>query len=219
MRHHWRRGAKSVHNSDYVLKLALRSTFVNKVEADTCFDLFAGTGTYCQAIYRDRFCRVVAVEKLNKHLADYPQGDSITAYQGDNTLLAPGLCAKHGFPDFIDADAFGNPDAPILRMLPWLRGKERFALVATDGTWSARTSFVTAPQCWGYGDVHWSPCSVSWDDYPVLIYRHWEEWFGKHGYGIEDFEWHRPTHKVKVVYYGLVAVKQSTGTPYPERVE
>jgi len=185
----------------------LRRRFAEKVEATLCFDLFCGCGSYLQAIYLDRFERCVAVDKQRKSLQQLPDRDNLMIYQGDNAQLAPRLCRQYGFPDFVDLDAFGNPDAPLLAMLPWLHDKERFAVVATDGTMAARQSFGDPPHCWGYGAAKWSPASLALADYPTMIYRHLQDWTERVGYAVAEFEFHRKPSPWAVVYYGALIEK------------
>ncbi len=197
--------AKEVDKSNPLLKLALRQRFVEKVEGKLCFDLFCGTGTYLDALYLSRFERCVAVDRRRKSLQELPTADNLTVYQGDNAKLAVKVCARYGFPDYVDLDAYGNPDAPLLAMLPWLRGKQKFAVVATDGTFAIRTNFARVPPCWGLGEeLRWSPLSADRKAMPAMIYRRLERHIARYGYRVTEFEYIQRPRPWAVVYYGAL---------------
>lgn len=177
---------------------------MGKVEANLCFDLFCGRGTMLKTLYADHFKRIVCCDKLKKNLLALPRLPHLTAYQGDNVELAAALCRRHGFPDYLDLDAFGNPDAPLLKMLPWAKDKDRFAIVGTDGTLASRSSFRWVPHCWHPDDTYWSVLSIKKVEYPVVIFRHLTEWAALHGFAVTDFEYHLATPPWQVVYYGAL---------------
>lgn len=199
-----------VHNSDPVLKTRLRETFAGKTGQALCFDLFCGEGTYTKEIYSKRFRQVVCVDKNRKSLSKIKQVDNARLYCGDNEELAPQLCVKYGFPDFVDLDAFGNPDAPLVALMPWaaIADKQEFAIVATDGTMMARTMFSNAPACWGLGECKWSSLSVPYKDYPYFIFRNIEAIVGRRGYVVDSFECYRKKPPSAVCYYGAVIKRQ-----------
>ena len=198
------RTKRETHNSDPVLKLELRRRFMEKVEARLCFDLFCGTGTYLQALYLPHFERCVAVDKQRKSLELLPDADNLMVYQGNNAELAPRLCYQYGFPDYIDLDAFGNPDAPLVALLPWARDKQRFAVIGTDGTMNARKSFTDIPSAWGHGKAKWSPSSLRLCDWPAMILQHLRDWTAEHGLRVADYEYHRLALPSKMLYWGAL---------------
>lgn len=195
---------REVHNSDPVLKLELRRRFLSKVEARLCFDLFCGTGTYYRELYRQHFAQVVCVDRSRESLSQVEALGGAAVVRGDNARLAAALCRQYGYPDFTDLDAFGNPDAPLVAMLPFLGGIRRTAVVATDGTMAARQSFCGVPRCWGYGDCKWSTSSLAVADYPVLIHDNLRRWLLPLGYVVSAFEWHRRPPPSAVIYYGAL---------------
>lgn len=177
---------------------------MEKVEARLCFDLFCGTGTFLQALYLPHFERCVAVDKQRKSLEMLPVSDSLMVYQGDNAQLAPRLCYQYGFPDYVDLDAFGNPDAVLRAMLPWARDKQRFAVIGTDGTMLARQVFQDVPITWGYGKCKWSPAAAGLAGWPVMILQHLREWSAEYGLRVTDYEYHRLPLPSKVLYWGAL---------------
>jgi len=199
----------SIDNSCVETKRALREQFLEKVGATLCFDLFCGHGTYCRELYRDHFGTVVCVDQKADALADLPPGDHVKPYRGNNASLVLGLLERYGWPDFWDLDAYGNPDAPLVRALALRPTKERFAIVATDGTWLARSRSRRVPSCWGYGKgVRWAPCCLPRRDYSVLILDNLRRWLGAVGYEVAEFEYRMPRGSGKaVVYWGALAVQ------------
>jgi len=210
-RRHWR----PTDNTDPEMKLALRRKYAAAVEPGLCFDLFCGSGHYLRAIYAETFRQVVAVDKRREALRDLPRSPNVAAYRGDNVKLAQPLVWKYGFPDFVDLDAYGNPDTPLTILLKTSAPKpERFAVVGTDGTLLARSSFAPPPEAWGLGKgLRFAPFSLGASEYPVLIYRHAEEWLRAAGYEIEDLDCYRPEGHV-VFYWGALAVSRPLQAPH-----
>ncbi len=199
----------SVDNSEPQVKRALREQFIRKVGATLCFDLFCGHGTYCRELYRDHFGTVVCVDQKADALADLPPGDHVKPYRGNNASLVLGLLERYGWPDFWDLDAYGNPEAPLVRALALRPTKDRFAIVATDGTLQARKRSCRVPRHWGYGkDVRWAPNGIERRDYSVLILDNLRRWLGAVGYEVAEFEYRLPRGNGKaVVYWGSLAVR------------
>lgn len=191
-------------NSHHRLKRELRESFMGEVEGNLCFDLFCGTGTFTRELYASRFLQVICVDEREAALKELPKSPRVLAYHGDNRELGWRLRCKWGFPDFIDLDAYGNPDGALLPLLKLTRGKERFAVVATDGTFHGRCRARPMPECWGNGEQHWAPCCISADNYPVLIYRHAEKWLAQAGYAMRDFMLHKAA-SAPMYYYGYIA--------------
>lgn len=202
-----RRDWEPVDNSHHDVKRQLREQFVGEVEGTLCFDLFCGTGTFTREVYLSHFLQIICVDQKVESLQQLPDNPRIVAYQGDNRELGWRLRCQWGFPDFIDLDAYGNPDGTLLPLLKVTQNKERFAVVATDGTFSGRRRARPVPPCWGHGDVYWAPMCLRFENYPTLIYRHLQQWLGEAGYRIADFVLHRPVGRV-ICYYGLVAEKK-----------
>lgn len=207
MAERWNNSTAHTDNSHYALKRELREQFAGEVEGKLCFDLFCGTGTFTREVYLPRFEQIICVDQKAESLSQVPKNPRVVAYQGDNRDLGWRLRCKWGFPDFIDLDAYSNPDGALLPVLKVPGDKERFAVVATDGTFLQRKSFNKTPACWGHGDAHWAPMSIRSVNYHTLIYRHLEKWLVGAGYRITRFELHRPTGK-EVRYYGFVAERE-----------
>lgn len=203
----WNNAKKETDNSCVDVKRQLREQFVGEVEGNLCFDLFCGTGTFTREVYLSRFLQIICVDKKVESLQQLPDNPRIVAYQGDNRELGWRLRCQWGFPDFIDLDAYSNPDGALLPLLKVPGNKARFALTATDGTFLQRQGFNRTPEYWPYGGAHWAPMCLRFENYPTLIYRHLQQWLGEAGYRIADFVLHRPVGRV-ICYYGLVAEKK-----------
>lgn len=207
-----RRDWEPVDNSHHDVKRQLREQFAGEVEGNLCFDLFCGTGTFTREVYLSRFLQIICVDQKIESLKQLPDSPRVVAYQGDNRELGWRLRCKWGFPDFIDLDAYGNPDATLLPLLKMTHDKERFAVVATDGTFIGRHVFREVPPVWGHGsDVRWPRFSMPWDSYPTLIFRHIEQWLGSAGYAVRDFVLHRPAAYADnhhIHYYGFIAERR-----------
>lgn len=178
---------------------------MEKVEAEICFDLFCGHGSFASQLYRQRFATLVCVDRKRDALADVPVGETIHPYQGNNETLVMPLVREWGFPDFTDLDAYGSPDTVLTRLLRKSGGKDRFAVVATDGTFLRRQMANTVPACWGagYKDLRWAPQSVGLKDWPVLIYRNLEHWLLATGHRVAEFDCYRPQGH-QVFYWGAL---------------
>jgi len=152
---------------------------------------------------------VVCVDQKAEALADVPAGDHIKVYQGNNASLVLGLIDRYGWPDFWDMDAYGNPDAPLVRALKLRPTKERFAIVATDGTLVGRKRSCTVPRHWGFGKgLRWAPVTVERNDYPVLVRDNLRGWLGAAGYELAEFETHALRGQGKaVIYWGALATR------------
>lgn len=204
MRRHWKAGKTD--NTDAGLKLDLRQAYMEKVGATLCFDLFAGCGTYTEALYRHRFGRVVCVEKQSAKCAEIVQTDNVTVYCADNRRVTGKLLAKWGQPDFIDLDAYGSPDA-ILRTLLMFGKLQRTAIVATDGLFTGRQQSAVMPEAWGYGKgLKMTPQSVGSDEWPYLIETHLREWAGE--FGLRSTEFIAMRAPRAVVWYWAAVVEK-----------
>jgi hypothetical protein len=202
-----RRDWEPVDNSHHDVKRQLREQFAGEVEGNLCFDLFCGTGTFTREVYLSRFLQIICVDQKVESLKQLPDSPRVVAYQGDNRELGWRLRCKWGFPDFIDLDAYGNPDATLLPLLKMTHEKERFAVVATDGTFAGRKRAKPAPPQWSYGDAHWAPMCVNAENYHTLIYRHLQKWLGGAGYAMNGFVLHKPVGRT-IWYYGFIAERR-----------
>lgn len=192
------------HNTNPEVKLRLRREAAERVDHGLAFDLFCGEGTYLREVYAPTFAQTVAVDRSAKSLSKIAPASNLHLFKGDNAILAPKLAVRYGLPDLIDLDAFGNSDAPLVALRSALQRKERFAIIGTDGTHSARKAACAVPECWGLRDPLWSRGSLSLEEWPVLIYRHIAYWFPAHA--ITWFEWAIPRGH-SVVYYAAALKK------------
>lgn len=210
------RNIGSLDNSGEDTKRTLREEFMGKVEATLCFDLFCGHGLYCRELYRDRFATVVCVDKKADALADLPQDEHVNPYIGDNGRLVMGLIERYGWPDFMDLDAYGTPDAPLVKALKMAPDKARFAVVATDGTFLGRKRNNKVPQHWGHGSgIRWAPFAAGRNDYPLIVRDNLTRWLEAAGYALAEFEAHLPRGQ-SVVYWAALATKlEATGAAFP----
>lgn len=201
------RSVGSLDNSGHDVKRQLREKYMEKVGATLCFDLFCGHGTYCRELYRDHFSTVVCVDKKADALSDVPGGAHIKAYKGDNARLVLGLVDRYGWPDFWDLDAYGNPEAALVKALKTKPQVASFAVAATDGTFLSRQRNCAVPSHWGYGkQVRWAPFAAGRTDYPVIVRDNLTRWFDAAGYELAEFEAHLP-HGQSVIYWGALAVR------------
>jgi len=179
---------------------------MEKVEADTCFDLFCGEGTFLDALYADRFSQVVAVDKRHAALEELPDADHVAVYQGDCIRLIPALVRKFGLPDYVDLDAWGSPDTALVALLRSCRKLQRIAIVATDGVWCSLNRSGPAnhlPACWGYSKTWRAPQSAGIADYPTILYRHLEDWAARRQLAVTDFDCYRGQGH-NVFYWGAL---------------
>ncbi len=175
-------------NSYPGLKLRLRESYLEKVECRLVFDLFAGHGTMASALYIPRAEHVVCVDGKRDALADIPQAPNVHIYCGDNRGLVLPLIREYGGPDFVDLDAYGNPDTVLTRLLRGNYYKQRMAVVATDGTFTSRQRAAPIPACWGYGKCKWAPQSLRMRDYPALIYANLQRWAAGTARQVAEFD-------------------------------
>jgi len=205
---------QQVDNSNHDVKRALREEYMAKVGARLCFDLFCGHGTYCRELYRDHFEQVVCVDQKADALADVPGDAHVKAYKGNNAGLVLGLVNKYGFADFWDLDAYGNPEAALVKGLKMRPALDRFAVVGTDGTFISRKRNCSVPVHWGYGkEVRWAPFAAGRKDYPVIVRDNLSRWFADAGYALAEFEAHLPRRQ-SVIYWAALATRQPIGAPF-----
>lgn len=178
-------------NSHYSHKLALREKYAEKVEAELCFDLFCGTGTFVQAVWAPSFSQVVCVDKSRKQLEQLPGLPNVTAYQGDNAKLLPGLLVKYGAPDIVDLDAYGCPDPLVHDLLTTSVTNKRFAVVATDGGMKGRQrgSPNALPECYGFGkNLTFAQYGAAMDAAAVRAHTMLRAWATIGGKAVVDFD-------------------------------
>lgn len=170
--------ARKIDNSHPALKRKLREDFIGPGRHRLCLDLFCGKGTY-HGLYSDRFEQVIGVDSDAKKLSKATRRPNIKLFKSNNSKIIIPLLLEFGLPDFIDIDAYGNPDAPLIEARLALNRSPGFSLVATDGTLERRKSAMpTVPRCWGYPEsVCWSRGAIMRGDYPTLIVQHLREWF------------------------------------------
>jgi len=178
-------------NSHYELKRDLRMRFADKVGADTCFDLFCGTGLLTSAIWAPRFGRVVCVDKSAKQLEDFRGAPNVDVYCGDNQKLFTGLVVRYGWPDVFDLDAYGYPDNMVHRIMLARSAAKPFAICATNGGMASRqrASENAVPISWGYGPkLTFAQYAAAMDATATCDYTHLREWAAEGGKTVSEFE-------------------------------
>jgi len=166
-------------NSHYSYKLDLRQRYADKTSNKLCFDLFSGTGTYAEAVWSKKYEQVICIDKSKKQLEQLPSLENIKAYCGDNNKLLIGLINKYGFPDIIDADAYGSPDNIVKRVIMLNDCSKKFAIIGTDGSFNARKlgSENTVPTSWDFGEhLTIAPFSVTMSGAACRTYTFLREW-------------------------------------------
>jgi hypothetical protein len=178
-------------NSHYSHKLALREKYAGLVDAELCFDLFCGTGTFAQAMWAPRFKQVVCIDKSRRQLEQLPDLPNVAAYQGDNAKLLSGLLVKYGAPDIVDLDAYGWPDPLAHDLLTTSVTDKRFAIVATDGSMKARQRGTpnALPECYGFGKhLTFAQYGAAMDAAAVRAHTMLREWATIGGKAVVDFD-------------------------------
>ena len=177
--------------SHYDLKRDLRLRFAEKVGADTCFDLFCGSGLMASTVWATRFRKVVCVEKRARQLEDFTDLPNADVFCGDNDQLFVGLVTRYGWPDLFDCDAYGWPDRMVKRILLSRVADKPFAIVATNSGMTAwrHGSRNAVPSVWGFGaGLSFAQFSAGMDVMPVCDYTHLCAWATAGGKQIVEFE-------------------------------